>query len=198
VAVQVMGNDTAIMVSGQAGNFELLVMLPVMAHNLLQSIALMARAAENFAVRCVEGLRANPERCRAGIEQSLAMCTALVPEIGYEAAAEIAKEAFRTGKTIRQVALEKKVLPAERLAHLMSKQGHEVVVLNRDIKFGGLAEYGIFPNKHKLRGGLRKGYWEVLTRPNVRYFGNVTVGNGYHLAVSELRALGPSALVFST
>src|SRR5713101_2233755 len=84
------------------------------------------------------------------------------------------------------------------IANVMSKQGHEVVVLNRDIKFGGLAEYGIFPNKHKLRGGLRKGYWEILTRPNVRYFGNVTVGNGYHLTVSELRALGPSALVFST
>ena len=84
------------------------------------------------------------------------------------------------------------------VANVMSKQGHEVVVLNRDIKVGGLAEYGIFPNKHKLRGGLRKGYWEILTRPNVRYFGNVTVGNGYHLTVSELRALGPSALVFST
>ena len=84
------------------------------------------------------------------------------------------------------------------VANVMSKQGHEVVVLNRDIKVGGLAEYGIFPNKHKLRGGLRKGYWEILTRPNVRYFGNVTVGNGFHLTVSELRALGPSALVFST
>ncbi len=84
------------------------------------------------------------------------------------------------------------------VANLMSKQGHEVVVLNRDIKFGGLAEYGIFPNKHKLRGGLRKGYWEILTRPNVHYFGNVMVGNGYHLTVEELRALEPSALVFST
>src|SRR5881628_2850700 len=119
VAVQVMGNDTAIMVSGQAGNFELLVMLPVMAHNLLQSIALLTRAAENFAVRCVDGLKANPDRCRAGIEQSLAMCTALAPEIGYEAAAEIAKEAYRTGKTVREVALEKKVLPAARLADLL-------------------------------------------------------------------------------
>jgi len=84
------------------------------------------------------------------------------------------------------------------VANLMSKQGHEVVVLNRDIKFGGLAEYGIFPNKHKLRGGLRKGYWEILTRPNVHYFGNVMIGNGYHLTVEELRALEPSALVFST
>jgi ferredoxin--NADP+ reductase len=84
------------------------------------------------------------------------------------------------------------------VANLMSKQGHEVVVLNRDIKFGGLAEYGIFPSKHKLRGGLRKGYWEILTRPNVHYFGNVMVGNGYHLDVAELRALDPGALVFST
>jgi ferredoxin--NADP+ reductase len=84
------------------------------------------------------------------------------------------------------------------VANVMSKQGHEVVVLNRDIKFGGLAEYGIFPNKHKLRGGLRKGYWEILTRPNVHYFGNVIIGHGYHLTVAELRALGPSAVVFST
>ena len=119
VAVQVMGNDTAIMVAGQAGNFELLAMLPVMAHNLLQSIALLARAAENFAARCVEDLRANPERCQAAIEQSLAMCTALTPEIGYDAAAEIAKEAYRTGKTVREVALEKKVLPVERLDYLL-------------------------------------------------------------------------------
>src|SRR5439155_7109748 len=84
------------------------------------------------------------------------------------------------------------------VANVMSKQGHEVLIINRDIKFGGLAEYGIFPNKHKLRGGLRKGYWEILTRPNVRYFGNVTVGNGGNLSVAELRALGASALVFST
>ena len=84
------------------------------------------------------------------------------------------------------------------VANVMSKQGHEVAVLNRDIKFGGLAEYGIYPSKHKLRGGLRKGYWEILTRPNVHYFGNVLAGNGYHLTVDELRALNLSALVFST
>ena len=84
------------------------------------------------------------------------------------------------------------------VANLMSKQGHEVAVLNRDIKFGGLAEYGIYPNKHKLRGGLRKGYWEILTRPNVHYFGNVMVGNGAHVTVDELRAFTPGALVFST
>jgi len=119
VAAQVIGNDAAITVAGQAGNFELLVMLPVMAHNLLQSIALLARASENLAVRCVEGIVADQERCRAGIEQSLAMCTALAPEIGYEAAAEIAKEAYRTGRTVREVALKKRVLPKARLDHLL-------------------------------------------------------------------------------
>ena len=84
------------------------------------------------------------------------------------------------------------------VANIMSKRGHEVVILNRDVKFGGLAEYGIFPSKHKLRGGLRKGYWEILNRRNVHYFGNVTVGEGKHLTVAELRALEASALIFST
>jgi len=84
------------------------------------------------------------------------------------------------------------------VANLLSKAGHEVVILNRDIKFGGLAEYGIFPSKLKLRGGLKKAYWEILERPNVRYFGNVTVGQGKDLTVKELLGLGASALVFAT
>jgi len=119
VAVQVIGNDVTITVAAQAGNFELLVMLPVMAHNLLESILLLSRAADNFARRCVEGIQADVGRCQAGIEQSLAMCTALAPEIGYEAAAEIAKEAYRTGKTVREVAEAKKILPSDRLKHLL-------------------------------------------------------------------------------
>ncbi|MGH7206668.1 MAG: FAD-dependent oxidoreductase [Nitrospiraceae bacterium] len=84
------------------------------------------------------------------------------------------------------------------VANLLSKAGHEVVILNRDIKFGGLAEYGIFPSKLKLRGGLRKSYWEILERPNVHYFGNVTVGVNKNITVNELRNLGASALVFAT
>ncbi|MES4786236.1 MAG: hypothetical protein C4294_10880 [Nitrospiraceae bacterium] len=84
------------------------------------------------------------------------------------------------------------------VANLMSKAGHDVIILNRDIKFGGLAEYGIFPSKLKLRGGLRKTYWEILERPNVHYFGNVSVGNNKDLTVEELRSLGASALVFAT
>src|SRR2546427_451222 len=119
VAAQVMGNDVTIMVGGQAANFELIVMLPVMAHNLLQSIELLARASGNFALRCVEGITADEERCRNSIEQSLAMCTALAPEIGYEAAAKIAKEAHRTGKTVREVARSQQVLPEARLDALL-------------------------------------------------------------------------------
>ena len=83
-------------------------------------------------------------------------------------------------------------------ANLFSKAGHEVVVLNRDVKFGGLAEYGIFPSKLKLRGGLRKAYWDILNRPNVHYFGNVSVGNSKALTIADLRNLGASALVFAT
>ena len=83
-------------------------------------------------------------------------------------------------------------------ANILAKAGHEVIVLNRDIKFGGLAEYGIFPSKLKLRGGLRKSYWEMLERPNVHYFGNVSVGNGKDLTVEDLRGMSPSALIFAT
>jgi ferredoxin--NADP+ reductase len=84
------------------------------------------------------------------------------------------------------------------VANLMSKAGHDVIILNRDIKFGGLAEYGIFPSKLKLRGGLRKTYWEILERPNVRYLGNVSVGQNKDVTVEELRMLGASAVVFAT
>jgi ferredoxin--NADP+ reductase len=83
------------------------------------------------------------------------------------------------------------------VASSLSKAGHEVIILNRDIKFGGLAEYGIFPAKLKLRGGLKKQYWELLERPNVHYFGNVSIGNGKDLSVEEVRNLGASAVVFS-
>jgi len=123
VCVQVIGNDTAIMLGGQAGNFELNVMLPVMAYNLLQSIQLQASAVKNFTTKCVAGLTANEARCEAMIEQSLAMCTALAPEIGYDAAAKIAKESYRTGKTVREVALEQKVVTPERLKLLLDPAG---------------------------------------------------------------------------
>ncbi len=83
------------------------------------------------------------------------------------------------------------------LAKKLSDAGHEVIILNRDVKFGGLAEYGIFPSKLKLRGGLKKQYWEMLEQPNVHYLGNVSVGEGKDLTVEELRGLGASAIAFS-
>jgi fumarate hydratase, class II len=119
VCAQVIGNDVTITVGGQAANFELIVMMPVMAYNLLQSIELLATASHNFAAKCIEGIKANEERCKSLIEESLAMCTALAPEIGYEAAAKLAKEAYKSGKTVRQVAKEQKVLPEKRLAALL-------------------------------------------------------------------------------
>ena len=83
------------------------------------------------------------------------------------------------------------------LAKKLTDAGHEVVILNRDIKFGGLAEYGIFPSKLKLRGGLKKQYWEMLEQPNAHYLGNISVGEGKDLTVEELRSLGASAIAFS-
>jgi fumarate hydratase, class II len=116
---QAIGNDAAITLGGLGSYFELNLMMPVMARNLLESIHLLARAAENFADKCVAGIQADEARCSGMIERSLAMCTALAPEIGYDAAARIAKKAHDTGKTVRQVALEEKVLPEAKLKELL-------------------------------------------------------------------------------
>jgi fumarate hydratase class II len=85
-------------------------MMPVMAYNLLQSIELLSTASRVFADRCVAGIEANRKRCEELVEQSLAMCTSLAPIIGYDAAADVAKEALKTGKTVRQVAIDRKLL----------------------------------------------------------------------------------------
>jgi fumarate hydratase class II len=119
VAAQVIGNDTAITIGGQAGVFELNVMMPVMAHNLLESIRLLASSANNFTDKCISGVAADEKRCNDMIEKSLAMCTALAPEIGYDQAAAIAKESYKTGKTVREIALEKKIIPADRLNEIL-------------------------------------------------------------------------------
>jgi fumarate hydratase class II len=119
VCAQVIGNDAAITVGGLAGNFELNVMMPVMAHNLLGSIAFLAGAVTQFSGRCVAGLQADRRRCESLVEESLAMCTALAPVIGYDRAAQIAKEAHSSGRTVRQVAREQQVLPDEELDRLL-------------------------------------------------------------------------------
>src|SRR5262249_29097937 len=118
-AAHVIGNDVTITLAGQSGAFELNVMMPVMGHSLLESIRLLASSADNFTSRCISGITANVERCNEMIEKSLAMCTALAPEIGYDAAAAIAKEAYTTGRTVREIAMQNKVLPLERLNELL-------------------------------------------------------------------------------
>ncbi len=119
ICAQVIGNDATIGWAGAAGNFELNVMIPVMAANLLHAIAILTNGCRLFASRCIEGLEPNEERCAALIEQSLAMVTALNPRIGYDAAAAIAHESHKTGKTVRQICLEKKVLPPDELERLL-------------------------------------------------------------------------------
>src|SRR6202158_5246694 len=115
VCTQVIGNDSCVTWSGANGNFELNVMMPVMAHNLLESIRLLGNACAAFCERCVRGIEANEERCRELVELSMAMVTSLAPKIGYDRAAEIAKESAKTGRTVREICLEKKVLPAAEL-----------------------------------------------------------------------------------
>jgi fumarate hydratase class II len=123
VAAQVVGNDATIALAGMSGNFELNVMMPVIAYNLLQSIEILGNAASLLAERCVEGIEANRERCEELVERSLAMVTSLVPKIGYDAAAEIAKESVRTGKTVRELCQEKKVLPEDELREALDPWG---------------------------------------------------------------------------
>ena len=115
VCTQVIGADTTITWAGANGNLDLNVMMPVMAHNLLCSIRLLANAADILADKCVSGIEANRERCQELVELSMAMVTSLAPKIGYDRAAEIAKESVKTGKTVRQLCLEKKVLPEAEL-----------------------------------------------------------------------------------
>ena len=122
VACHIVGCEAAVTAGatgGVGGILELNVAMPMMAVNLLDAIGLLAGVAETFRTKCVEGLAANVARCEELVEQSLAMCTALAAVIGYDAAAEIAKEAHRTGRTIREVATEKAVLPAAQLTELL-------------------------------------------------------------------------------
>jgi fumarate hydratase class II len=118
VCAQVMGNHHAVTLGGQWGFFELNTMMPLIGHNLLQSIELLAAGASNFAAQCVAGLRATEQGPRM-VEQGLMMATALAPVIGYLKAAEIAKEAYRTGETVRQVARRLTQLTDEELDRIL-------------------------------------------------------------------------------
>jgi fumarate hydratase class II len=115
ICAEVFGNDTTITWAGANGNFELNVMMPVMAHDLLESIRLLGNGVDVFCDKCVTGIVANKARCAELVELSMAMVTSLAPKIGYDRAAEIAKESARTGKTVREICREMKVLPEAEL-----------------------------------------------------------------------------------
>ena len=119
VAAHVIGCDTTITICGQAGNFELNVMMPVMALRLLEAITFSASVVKAFTEKCVVGITANEKHSEEMIEKSLAMVTSLAPVIGYDAAAKIAKESFTTGKTVREVAKEQNVLPKDKLDKIL-------------------------------------------------------------------------------
>jgi fumarate hydratase, class II len=119
VVAQVLGNDQTILIAAQSGSiFELNLMMPVAAFNLLQSIALLATAAQNLTTRCIEGITAT-EHGPEMVERGLMLATALAPAIGYDAAAKIAKEALATGKSVREVARQKTALAPDELDRLL-------------------------------------------------------------------------------
>jgi len=119
VAAQVIGNDTTITVAGQSGNFQLNVMLPVIARNLLESIRLLASISRALADRAIAGFKVNPERLAEALERNPILVTALNPVIGYEKGAAIAKKAYAEGKPVREVAQKMTDLPREQLARLL-------------------------------------------------------------------------------
>jgi len=118
VAAQVIGNDATITIAGQSGNFELNVMMPVAAFNLIQSIELLASAVSNFTSKLVDGLKATKNGPEL-VERGLALCTALVPAVGYDASAAIAHDAYESGKTVREIAREKTNLSEAELDKLL-------------------------------------------------------------------------------
>jgi fumarate hydratase class II len=131
VCAKVIGNDaTVTWAAAQLSNFELNVGMPIIAHSVLESVRLLASVANVFRERCVEGIQANVARCNELVEYSMAMVTSLVPLIGYDRSAEIAKESAKTGRTVRELCREKQVLPEAELAKAldpaeMTKPGGE-------------------------------------------------------------------------
>lgn len=123
VAARVMGNHATVTVAGSRGNFELNVMMPVLGHALLESITLLANVARVFADRCVAGIEANEERARQLLELNPSIATALNPYIGYDAAAEVAKESAKRGVSVRQVVLERKLLPEDQVDAALDVRG---------------------------------------------------------------------------
>jgi len=119
VCAQVIGNDMAITIGGQGGVFELNLMLPLIAHNLTNSITILSNSTNIFTEKLITGLNANTEKCADYIEGSLAMCTSLAPVIGYDKAAQIAYKAYNSGKTVREIAMEDNILKKDKLDEIL-------------------------------------------------------------------------------
>jgi aspartate ammonia-lyase len=120
VAFQVIGNDLAISMAVEAGQFELNVMEPVMAYNLFNSLTILTNAVNTLNHKCIQGIQANVERCREMIDKSVGVVTALLPHIGYEQSSMIAKEALATGRPVKELIIEKELLTAEQLDVILS------------------------------------------------------------------------------
>ncbi|MDG2445352.1 MAG: class II fumarate hydratase [Thermodesulfobacteriota bacteirum] len=119
VCAQVIGNDATVTVAGQSGNFELNVMMPIMAHNILESVEILASSTNTFSRECIEGIEADKIKCESFVEESLAMCTSLAPVLGYDVAASIAKKAFAQNKTVKQVVIEERILDKKEAAKVL-------------------------------------------------------------------------------
>ncbi len=119
IAAQVMGNDLTITLAAQSGNFELNVMMPVIAYNLLQSISILSIGAHSLSEKCIEGITADQEKCNSYVDKSLALVTYLVPQLGYDKSAAISKKAHASGKRIADVVLEEGILTQEELEKLI-------------------------------------------------------------------------------
>jgi len=130
VCARVIGNDTTVTWAAANGNFELNVMMPVLAQSLLESLRLLANVTNVFREKCIVGIKANIPRCNELVEYSMAMVTSLAPIIGYDKAAEIAKISAKTGKTIREICRDMQILPEAELTKAldpfaMTKPGGE-------------------------------------------------------------------------
>jgi len=119
VCFEVIGNDFTTMMAAQAGQFELNVMMPIIAHDLTQSLLILANGVSAFTTRLVVGIEANEKRCTELLEKSAGVALALNPFIGYEKAAEVAKEALARSVSLRQIVLEKKLLSEAQLKEIL-------------------------------------------------------------------------------
>lgn len=119
VAARVIGNDVTVTIANSSGNLELNVMMPLIGHTMAESTRLLANVSSLFATRCVAGITANVSRCEELIEMSLAMVTPLALKIGYDAAADVAKEAYLSGKTVREVLLDRELLDSSEVDEIL-------------------------------------------------------------------------------